>query len=83
MLNYGINSQILRIINRNRIEIIDNLTILINKQTFDCDVIEITPKYIYFVIENIGLIQPNKTTKYEYILTADETIIDKGYIQIN
>lgn len=83
MLNYGVNYQNLRIINRNRLEIIDNLSILINKQTFECSITEITPKYIYFDIDNIGLIQPNKTTKYEYILTADETIIDKGYIQIN
>lgn len=83
MLNYGVNYQNLRIINRNRLENINNLSILINKQTFECSITEITHKYIYFDIDNIGLIQPNKTTKYEYILTADERIIDKGYIQIN
>lgn len=82
MLNYGVNYQNLRIINRNQLKTIDSLEILINKQIFECDIFDITSKFIYFSINNIGLIQPSKS-KIEYILRADEKIIDKGYILIN
>ena len=82
MLKYNATTENLRIFNRNSLKSIDNLTILINKLTFECNVIELSPKYIYFTIENIGLIQPSMS-RYEYILTADETIIDKGNIIIN
>lgn len=82
MLNYSINSQNVRIFNRYVLKSIEELTIIINKMNFECKVFEINNRYIYFSIDNIGLIQPTLST-FEYVLYADNKIIDKGLIKIN
>lgn len=82
MLNYSINSQNVRIFNRNVLKSIEELTIIINKMNFECKVFEINNRYIYFSIENIGLIQPTSYSM-EYSLYADDKLIDTGLIKIN
>jgi hypothetical protein len=82
MLNYSVNTENVRIFNRNLLKSIDELYIVINKITFECHLFDINNKYIWFSINNIGLIQPT-TSNLEYVLYADNKIIDNGLIKIN
>ena len=82
MLNYNNSTEYLRIFNRQSLEKIDKLTISIEgKRILKCNVISITPRYIYFNCKDLGI---NQTGRYEYTLLAnDEVEIDRGIINLD
>lgn len=81
MLNYNNSTQFIRIFNRYKLLSIDNLSISIEgRRVLECKVISISPRYIYFDIKDIKILQ---TGRVEYSLIADNSIIDRGIINLD
>lgn len=82
MLNYNNSTKSIKVFNRNGVDKLDKLTFSIEgRRILKCDVISITPRYIYFSCKDIGILQ---TGRYEYQLLANDSIeIDRGILNLD
>ena len=78
MLNVTTNTNFNRIFNRTYLSKIEDLTIIVDNKVLDCEVISVTPKYIYFKIRNLIL----QKGRFEYSILADEVVIDSGILNL-